>query len=334
MPTHNRKKLLILSRHPETASFRQRVAMFFDALGDVGIEYEILQIPRKSSQCIKVFAKARDFDCVFLHKKRLNRIEKFFLKRFAKKIIYDFDDAVMYDNSNPEKHNKKKFTKFVNTIKAVDTVIAGNQYLADIALKFNPNVKILPTGLDLSQYIVAKKGTETDHVKLVWIGSGSNLEYLKQISPALEQIGKKYKNVSLKIICNEFFDLENMAVEKIEWSQQSQGQELADCDIGLGPLPDDNFTRGKCGFKLLQYAAASLPIIASPVGVNAEIIKDGTNGFHAINCGEWIEKLSIMVKDKKQRIQMGKASLTIAEKYNISALSKKFTNIILETLSE
>ncbi len=104
------------------------------------------------------------------------------------------------------------------------------------------------------------------------------MRYLKELSPALEQIGRTCPQVVLRIICDDFFDLSAMAVEKKAWSLETEAADLAACDIGLCPLPDDNFTRGKCGFKILQYFAAGLPVIASPVGINADFLMGGKRG--------------------------------------------------------
>ncbi|MCD4832099.1 MAG: glycosyltransferase [Anaerohalosphaeraceae bacterium] len=327
-----RKKLLILSRHLSSASFRQRIALYFDALTQAGIDYEICEIPKKTPDCIRLYSKAKNFDGVLLHKKRLNFLESFFLRSSAKKIIYDFDDAVMFDNLQPEKLDRKKQSKFARTTKIADTVIAGNNYLASLAAEYNDNIKIIPTGLNVKNYSACEKTVTDNKIRLVWIGSGSNLLYLEQIKPQLEHIAKKHSNVVLRIICNKFFSLDNMPVEKIPWSLQTQAKNLKACDIGLAPLPDDKFTRGKCGFKILQYAAAGLPAIASPVGVNSDIVTNRINGFLAKNDNDWTEKISILIEDDNLRKTTGRNNLQTAAKYDISTLGKTFTNIILETI--
>jgi glycosyltransferase involved in cell wall biosynthesis len=320
-------KILILSRHIESASFRQRIALYFNNLSQAGIEYEVKPLPAESYKTLKLFNSISGFDVVFLHKKRLSLLERFFLRKNAKKIIYDFDDAVMFDPQKPQQPNTKKLKKFAATIKMADKIIAGNSFLADFAKKFNSSTVILPTGLNIAEYEIGKKKSD-EKIRLVWIGSDSNLIYLKQIKEVLEQTGKKYKNVILRIICNEFFDLVNMPVEKIQWSLKTQIPDLVNSDIGLAPLPDDNFTKGKCGFKILQYFAASLPSVASSVGVNAEFVRNGTNGFLPENSQQWIDSISRLIEDSDLRRKLGQQAKTFAKNYDVSVLGKKFIDII------
>jgi len=326
-------KILILSRHIESASFRQRIALYFNSLKTAGIEYYVEPLPSKTYKTLKLFSSARAFDAVLLHKKRLSPLERFFLRRNAKKIIYDFDDPVMFDSADPQKPDDKKLKRFTAAVKMADKIIAGNNYLADFAKKFNNNTVILPTGLNVVEYDV-KKNKLDEKIRLVWIGTSSNLIYLKQISKTLEQIGSRYKEVILRIICNEFFDLADIPVEKIQWSLGAQVRDLVNSDIGLAPLPDDNFTKGKCGFKILQYAAASLPVVASPVGVNAGIARSGINGFLAETPQHWFDGISRLIENPELRRKIGQQAKKTVRDYDVSILAGKFVDIILGTISQ
>jgi len=157
---------------------------------------------------------------------------------------------------------------FQRTVKLADMVIAGNSYLAKHARKFNPNVEVFPTGLDTHAYELKAEPTNDAKLRLVWIGSSSTLKYLAGIKPALEEIGSRFDDVVLRIICDDFFDLQKMEVEKCQWSLQKQAVDLATSHIGLAPLPDNKFTQSRFCFKILQYAAVGLPVVASPVGAN------------------------------------------------------------------
>jgi len=321
-------KLLVVTNNPDRASFKQRIGIYLDMLRAGGVDCEVAKIPPGSLARHRLFKRAADFDGVFLHKKRLNWIDSYWLDRYAARIIYDFDDAIMYDDKNPDRFSRKRKRDFIRTVKFADAVIAGNSYLADHASKFNTNVVILPTGLGIKDYSVSAERTEDEKIRLVWIGSKSTLMYLKELRPVLEEIGSRFSDVVLRIICDDFFDLDNIEVEKRQWSAETQFLDLAECDIGLAPLPDNRFTRGKCGFKILQYAAAGLPVIASPVGVNAEYVSDGITGLHASSTLEWTEKLSTAIRNPQQRISMGLAARQRVEKFDVAAVGKRLYDII------
>jgi glycosyltransferase involved in cell wall biosynthesis len=326
-------KLLIITNNPDRASFRQRIAVYIDTLRASGIDCRVEQLPQWMIPRRRLFMQANDFDAVFLHKKILNPFDAYYLKKYAKKIIYDFDDAVMFDDKQPQKPHHKRQTSFRRTATLANLVIAGNVYLAEHAGRFNPNVEILPTGLDTKAYKTAAQKAGDGKIRLVWIGSRPTLPNLKQISPALEEIGSCFNNVVLKIISDGFFDLQNIPVEKQPWSLETEAMELAKSDIGLSPLADNNFTRGKCGFKILQYQAAGLPVVASPVGVNAELIRNGINGYHAAAVTDWVEKLSALIKDKSLRTKMGLSARQTVLSFDLDAIGPQLVSIIKNAVS-
>lgn len=321
-------KLLIITNNPDRPSFRQRIGIYIDRLRESGIEPEAAKLPDGAIARWKLFRRASGFDAVFLHKKRLSFIDAFRLRKYARKIIYDFDDAVMYHDKQPENVSGKRLRDFKRTVRIADVVIAGNKYLAAHAKKFNQNIEVLPTGLDIGEYRISATKPRDTKVRLVWIGSKSTIGYLAGIKDALEEIGMKYPNMVLRIICDDFFDLENMEVEKIPWSLDTQARHLAESDIGLSPLPDNAFTRGKCGFKILQYMAATLPVVASPVGVNAEIVKDNITGLHATGKEQWVEKISLLTGDSELRNRLAENAAPEAEKFDLKIIGERLLQII------
>jgi len=324
--------LLILTNNLNRASFKQRIAVYLDTLRRGGIDYEVAQLPSGTLARRKLFKRAADFDSVFLHKKKLNFVDAFWLRRYSRKVIYNFDDAIMYSDKNPELYSRSHFIPFRRSVKLADIVIAGNSYLAEHARKFNARVEVLPTGLDTKAYRVDTKPKNDGKIRLVWIGSKSTLKYLAEIKPALEEIGSRFDNAILRIICDDFFDLQNMEVEKHQWSEETQVIDLATSDFGLAPLPDNRFTRGKCGFKILQYAAAELPVIASPVGVNAEYVCDGVTGFHAINTSQWVDKISELIENAELRKRMGREGRAKVKNFDIDVLGKRLLDLIVRAL--
>ncbi|UCC96567.1 MAG: glycosyltransferase [Phycisphaerales bacterium] len=321
-------RLLVIISNPKRASFRQRVAVYLDALRDKGIGSEVVKLPPGSLARQRLFRRAAEFDCVFLHKKSLNYFDAFWLGKYSRKVIYDFDDAIMYSARTPGRNSPAHFKPFHRTVELADMIIAGNSYLAEHARRFNGNVRVLPTGLDTKAYRVRPVPKKDDKVRLVWIGSKSTLRYLAEIRPALEEIGSRLGNVVLRIICDQFFNLQNMPVEKCPWSIETQVPDLVSSDIGLAPLPDNRFTRGKCGFKILQYAAANLPIITSPVGVNSEYVTDGLTGYHASSDRQWVDRTIELIENAKLRRQMGRAACDYVEKFDTDTIGRELCDLL------
>lgn len=324
--------LLIITNNPDRASFKQRIEVYLAKLGESGVDCEVARLPAGTFARRRLFKRAAEFDGVFLHKKALNPLNAVWLSEYGKKVLYDFDDAIMYDDHDAQTPDRKRKKAFQRTVKLADMVIAGNSYLAEHAREFNSNVAVIPTGLDTSAYKVQASPIKDGKIRLVWIGSSSTLRYLAEIKTALEEIGSRLDNVILRIICDEFLDLKNMKVEKVQWSFQNQAIDLVASDIGLAPLPDNAFTRGKCGFKILQYAAAGLPAVASPVGVNAQYASNGVTGFHATNTAEWVTSISRLIENAELRKTMGCQARLWVTSFDVDIIGKRLIGMIEESM--
>lgn len=322
--------LLVLTNNPARPSFRQRLEVHLDLLRRNGINCEVARLPAGPVARCRLLKRSADFDVVFLQKKRLNLIEAPLLRRYAGKIIYDFDDAVMYKPGAPERYSLLKSVRFRLTVGLADLVIAGNPYLAEHARKFGTKVEVLPTGLNTNDYRIGAARKTDGKVRLVWIGSRSTLRYLAKIAPPLEEIGSRFDNVVLRQICDEFIDLQKMPVEKRPWSEQTQAADLVTSDIGLAPLPDNRFTRGKCGFKILQYAAAGLPVVASPVGVNRDYVRDNVTGYLASDTEEWADRISRLVENAQLRKNMGQSACESVKRFDIGVIGEQLAALILQ----
>ncbi len=321
-------KLLILVNNPNRASFRLRAADYLDFFRDEGIYCDVHKLPARNLERWQLFRTARCYDAVLLHRKCLNYFDAKILFRYARKVIFDHDDAIMYSTSRPESDRSSHFRLYKRTIQRCDCVIAGNEYLAAHARRFCSNVHILPTGLAVRSYFPKKAGGPSEMIRLVWIGSESTLRYLEELKPILEEIGQTHRHVVLRIIADKFFDLKNMTVEKHPWSLETQAVDLQACDIGLAPLPDNRFTQGKCGFKILQYFASGLPAIASPVGVNETFIKESGAGMLASAPEEWKEAIKIMVKDIELCRRLGEKGRCYVQAFDESVIAQQFCSII------
>lgn len=320
--------LLVLTHKPDRASFRQRIGVHIPLLEAHGIHCQVDRLPPGAMGRRQLYSQARAFDAVFLQRKTLNMWDVFWLRRYSRKLVYDFDDAIMYSDRHPERCCHGRQRRFRRTVAASDVVIAGNDYLAAHARHSRGVVHVLPTALDLGPYNITQPVNRDGKRRLVWIGSRSTLKYLAGVKAALEEIGRRHRDVVLRIVADKFFDLENMEVEKVVWSRQTEAMSLLTSDIGLAPLPDDAFSRGKCGFKVLQYQAAALPVVASPVGINAEYVRDGISGLHAGSVESWIDALDRLLTDAGQCRAMGQAGRERVAAFDLRPIGNRLGEII------
>jgi len=326
-------KLLILTNNPNRASYRQRIGIYLQTLAASGIECTTAVLPRGSLARYQLFRKARDFDGVFLHKKGLNLIDAYALRRNCRRLIYNYDDAVMCSDKRPDRVSLSHLLPFRRTARLADLIIVGSPYLAEQSRQLNANVKVLPIGLDTDDYLVKKAGNSDGKIRLVWIGSESTLDYLAELRPVLEKIGRSFDNVILRIIGDTFFDLENMPVEKHLWRKDTRAQNLATSDIGLGPLPSNPFTEGKCSFKILEYSCSGLPVVASPVGTNPVFVKEGMTGFLVNNHEQWFDRLAQLIADPQLRTRMGQAGVERAKEFDVRIIGRKFAGLLADFLA-
>jgi len=256
---------------------------------------------------VQFFKNLPRYDIVFLQRKRFNQPRLGLLRKRARRIIYDFDDSVMYRNSkakDPVSSTRKR--RFVRMIQNSDFVIAGNEFLKGEVLPYNSNVEVMPTAIDREKYAIKPYPVQQKKVILGWIGDHGSIHYLEKMKPIFERVGEKYPEVELKIVCDTFFECDRMNVIKKHWTSEEEVADLQGFDIGLMPLIDDPWSWGKCGFKIVQYQAVGLPVVCTPVGVNRDLVEDGVNGFYAMTPAEWEEKLSRLIEDPALREKMGR----------------------------
>jgi glycosyltransferase involved in cell wall biosynthesis len=327
-------KLLIVTNNPDRASFRQRIGIYLGMLEERSIHCQVATLPAGTWGRSRLFRQAAQFDGLLLHRKMLNFWDGLTLGRHRQKIIYDFDDAIMYNDRKPGRISRVRFARFGRSATLSDLVIAGNEYLAEHARRYGDHVQVLPTGLNLDPYRVTTPRESSGLIRFVWIGSRATLKYLRDITLALEELGRRWNNLVLRIVCDEFLDLKTMPVEKRNWSEQTEASDLMTSDIGLAPLPDNPFTRGKCGFKILQYQAAGLPVVASPVGVNGDYVRNGVTGFLAADPAQWIDRLSVLIQDAGLRKRMGQAGRREVATFDEKIIGRRFCDLIAECLGQ
>jgi glycosyltransferase involved in cell wall biosynthesis len=287
---------------------------------------------------IKDVLRASDFDIIFIYRESFMLGTAFFEYLFSltkAKIVFDFDDAIWLTDVSEGNYDLKWMknpSKISKIIKISDLIFAGNKYLYDYAIRFNNNVKIVPTTIDINYHNKVNYVNKKDSICIGWTGSFTTIKHFEYAIPFLKILKEKYKaKIYFKVIVDFPFVSKDIDLISTAWNLDTEISDIAEFDIGIMPLPYDDWTKGKCGFKGLQCMAMEIPTVMSPVGVNSEIIQDGENGFLASGEEEWIEKISLLIEDISLREKFGiNGRKTIIEKYSVDA----YRNIYLRYLDE
>lgn len=296
------KTILFISKDPTASSTRYRATDFIPLLYKAGwnsCHWTYSSNPFSRLHLLKLASKA---DAVIIIRRCFGVSFSKILRRLSKKIIFTFDDAIFAKSSGAP--SPKRLQRFKTTLKVCDHVWAGNKYLADFARQYNDHVSVIPTAVDLEKYnIKTEKPTST--LDLVWVGSHSTKKHLVLAIPALEAASEIIPNLRLKVISDFSLSSDKLEVICKAWSSNTEAEELASSHIGIAPLPDNAFTRGKCGLKIIQYMAAGLPVISSNAGLNKEIVEDGVSGFLVNSDKEWIDAIIHFFTHKNDMRSMG-----------------------------
>jgi glycosyltransferase involved in cell wall biosynthesis len=250
-------------------------------------------------------------------------------------LVVDYDDAIFhqYDQHQSALVRWLLGNKIDTVMHRANLVIAGNSYLADRARQAGARqVEILPTVVDTTRYCVFSR-LDNNQVTIGWIGSPATAHYLQLIAPALREVGK-IRKVRLVAVGANASQLEGLPIEAVQWTEESEVEQIQHFDIGIMPLPDEPFERGKCGYKLIQCMACGKPVVASPIGANAEIVRDGVEGFWASSQADWISMLTRLIDDSSLRISMGSAGRARVENvYSLNVATVKLEQLLFSVSS-
>lgn len=255
---------------------------------------------------------------------------EYLIKLFNKRIIFDFDDAnfalhKLTDDKPPSRFYD--YSKTAKIIKLSDCVFAGSEYLKQYALQFTDNVVKIPTGIDIERYTPKSKYGQTPVIG--WMGTSASLRYLTPMENVFSQLYQKGFDFSVKIVCNKPLHFKSFKMINKRWSLEDEVTDLNGFDIGIMPLPDDEFAQAKCGFKMIQYMAVGIPIVCSAVGENMIIGQDQGSCFLVHNEQQWIEKLSVLLADSHLRRTMGQRARRVVEaKYTVAKSAQQVVEII------
>ncbi len=283
---------------------------------------------------------ARRFDVVVFQKETLPFGGARLVSLLGLCAVYDFDDAVYARPAGPDGLGRavrwlaervmSRQRSLPDLLSRCDSVLAGSRVLAEYAARHNDRVEILPTVVDTEAYAMRSapvggpaRSRPRGPVKIGWIGAPANAVYLEPLRPALRELARRHP-IRVVVRGTTRFDCPGVPVELRGWrhyrTREEETRDLDDLDIGIMPLPEDSFAAGKCALKAIQYMANGIPVVASPVGANVDVIEDGVTGFLARTPEEWVERLSELVVDEALRARMGRAGRARVERhYSIAA---------------
>jgi glycosyltransferase involved in cell wall biosynthesis len=311
---------------------RYRLAALRPALSAAGHAVDFHPLPQSLLGRFNLGRTLTSYDAVILQRKLLPQWVVARLRRRVQRLIFDFDDALWLRDSYSGKgfDDPKRAARFRATIGAADLVIAGNEYLAAEARTCAPaqRVRIVPTCVDVARYPLAAHDAGAA-VRLVWVGSSSTLRGLERFAPTLSAIGHAVPGARLKLICDRFTEFPDLTIERCTWNGRTEAAEIAAADVGIGWVPDDPWSRGKCGLKVLQYQAAGLPVVANPVGVQAHFVRDGETGFRATTTDEWVTAVRALAADVALRKRLGAAGRKQVEgAYSVETGGRMWVNAL------
>lgn len=314
-------------------SGRYRLLALKPYIERAGHRLEVRAIPEGFWRRMRFWRRLAEADVVILQRRLLSGWHFYHLRRYARRLIYDFDDAVYLRDSYAPKGLESivRRRRFIRTVSFADAVFAGNLTLQHEAFRYAVprRVHLIPTCVDPTRYPLAEHSREGNGVVMVWIGSASTLQGMVRQARLWNGIGRLVPGVSLKVICDRWPQFKHLPVLKTRWSAATEGREIAASDIGISYLPEDDWSRGKCGLKVLQYMAAGLPVIGNPIGVQCQLIQHGKTGFLVSRPSHWVEAVYTLAHDANLRRIMGQeARQRVEREFSVQGLIKRWLSLV------
>jgi glycosyltransferase involved in cell wall biosynthesis len=361
------KRLLFVTPNPiESASERYRIYQFVPYLESAGFEcrvrpfagrelFQAVQAGRTATQlCYVPFSSVRRavdlytvrrYDVVVIHREAFPffcpTVERMLLQRHSK-VVFSFDDAIHAGHRDtPNKKYpwiyKLKYGPRVNEVLAKSAhVIAGSRALAEHARQFNTQVSVIPTVVDAKRYAYRAPTASDECLTIGWVGTRSTSPYLLDIAPVLQQLSEVFRGkIRFRFYGDPHLKLSVPNYEPLPFSLESEVENLRKMDIGIMPLPDNEWTQGKCAFKAIQYMALGIPTVSSPVGMASEIIKHNANGLLARTPGEWFEALARLMRDAALRRRLAEEGRkTVEAYYSLEVWAPRFADLLDRILTK
>ena len=323
---------VIFLTHFSDQGHRFRVEQYFPFLQARGIEPKWQPFSGTWKERLASYENLSPYDVVCIQRRLFSPFEFYHIRKRSKKVLFDLDDAIMYRSAGSRtSYSFSRWFKFRWMVKGSDLITVGNQFLKEEVLRVDRRKKValIPTCVDTASYPKKKEISDSPEFILGWIGTKGNLKYLKKLETVFERVGRQFPHVRLKIVSNDFYDPSSLPVIKKPWRLEDENADLISFDVGLMPLDDDPWSRGKCGLKIIQYLSVGVPVVCTPVGINRDIVKDGGNGFWASTPEEWVDRLTALIQDQGLRRKMGLQGIETVEKgYSLAVTSEKFFKVL------
>lgn len=273
------------------------------------------------------------FDLLWIEKELFPDLPAWFeclLNLFGIRYVVDYDDAIFHNydlSTNPWRRLLNK--KIDRVMRHSVLVVCGNAYLANRAKGAGATqVQIIPTVIDLDRYSVKRKAL-CSPLRIGWVGSAATVKYLDIVLPALLTMSKELP-IQLRVIGADV-TVPGLDTVCTPWTEQSEVEQIQEFDIGIMPLLDSPWERGKCGYKLIQYMACGLPVVASPVGVNKQIVQDGVSGYLANTADEWVAAFRKLLTDEDLRLRFGRSGrVRVENEFCLQVTAPKLAQLMLE----
>ena len=325
-------KVLFLIHGRETPSSRVRVLDLISNLKKKGVQAVTKTYGKTLMGKLRMFRSCRYYDVVVVQKKVPTVLDSFFIRMNARKLIYDFDDAVLYrNNSEIDKTHDTNTRRLSFFLPKADLVIAGNRTLYKQAKNYIDNVVVIPSCIQV-EGLPNRHHCNSSKFIVGWIGSTINLEQASLLAPVLQALSEKVE-IEFRVISGRPLSIPQVSCKFIPWSEQSQYDELARLDAGVMPLPHSEYARGKCGYKALQYMSVGVPPVVSNVGVNKDIVPHKQCGFVADEIRDFEQHLLRLSHSADLRNTLGSnARARVKEQYSVQLASTQLVHALESVL--
>jgi glycosyltransferase involved in cell wall biosynthesis len=290
---------------------------------------------------LRAVSRRDSYDVVFLYREAYPIGPPWLERHLARRgvpMVYDFDDAVYLPNTSDANRiiaSLKNPGKVGEILRLCRHVIAGNAYLADVARRYNDAVTVIPTSVDTRAWVPRAQPRAADAPLVIgWIGTPTTTQYLLELESVLQDLARTHRFVLRVSGSIDPVTFRGVTVENVPWRLNKEIELFNTCDIGVYPLPDDEWTRGKCGFKAIQFMACAVPVVASPVGVNREIIEDGVSGFLAVTPSMWKEKIAALLTRAELRTELGQRGRAVVDsRYSLAVNGPSLVRVFQQVVA-